>query len=473
MRVISLKEVEEKKLLSKFSPIFLLAKRLSLKYIIQEGKIFTGPAVEMASLIDRITSKFEIKKVLDLCSGTGALAKICLINGCEKVTCVDLNIRVAERNLEEFGERVELVEKDVRDFEPKEFYDLVILDSPRELKEIVSHRAKVVRDGGLKIIDAGDVVVGDIFLLQPGDMVPADARILESKGLKVNEMALTGEWLPTEKHAESLELKTPIANRDNMVYMGTIVEDGRGKAIATAIGQKTEIGKIALTVKETKEQKTPYQKKLSHFSRLVGIFIVLASIFIFIEGILTGGKLMDMFITSVAVAIAAIPEGLPVAMTVILALGMQKILSKKGLTRKLVAAETLGSTSVICTDKTATLTEGKIKVSKMFTDRKNRFLIYQAAALANEAFIENENKKQEKWLIRGAPTDKALLSFGLENGFAPVELNKEYKKIDELLFDSQRKYLAKLYQKIIFFQNILHHQFSINLIFHHKTLYNY
>ena len=133
MRVISLKEVEEKKLLSKFSPIFLLAKRLSLKYIIQEGKIFTGPAVEMASLIDRITSKFEIKKVLDLCSGTGALAKICLINGCEKVTCVDLNIRVAERNLEEFGERVELVEKDVRDFEPKEFYDLVILDSPREL----------------------------------------------------------------------------------------------------------------------------------------------------------------------------------------------------------------------------------------------------------------------------------------------------------------------------------------------------
>ena len=317
----------------------------------------------------------------------------------------------------------------------------------RELKEIVSHRAKVVRDGGLKIIDAGDVVVGDIFLLQPGDMVPADARILESKGLKVNEMALTGEWLPTEKHAESLELKTPIANRDNMVYMGTIVEDGRGKAIATAIGQKTEIGKIALTVKETKEQKTPYQKKLSHFSRLVGIFIVLASIFIFIEGILTGGKLMDMFITSVAVAIAAIPEGLPVAMTVILALGMQKILSKKGLTRKLVAAETLGSTSVICTDKTATLTEGKIKVSKMFTDRKNRFLIYQAAALANEAFIENENEKQEKWLIRGAPTDKALLSFGLENGFAPVELNKEYKKIDELLFDSQRKYLAKLYHK--------------------------
>jgi P-type Ca2+ transporter type 2C len=316
-----------------------------------------------------------------------------------------------------------------------------------ELKKIISHKAKVVREGEIKIIDSSDIVAGDVFLLEPGDMVPADGRVLESDNLKMNEMALTGEWLSTTKHSEELELRTPMADRDNMVYMGTIVEDGRARVVSTAIGQDTELGKIASIIKETKEERTPYQKKLSRFSKLVGIFIGLISLLIFIEGILTGGQLMEMFIISIAVAIAAIPEGLPVAMTIILALGMQRILRKKGLIRKLSAAETLGSTSVICTDKTATLTEGKIKVTKMFTDRKNPNLIYKTAVLCNGAFVENGKEKREKWIIRGAPTDRALLSYGLENGCLPEELKKEYQKIDDLPFDSSRKYRAKLYKK--------------------------
>ncbi len=316
-----------------------------------------------------------------------------------------------------------------------------------ELKKIVKHKAKVIRDGGEKLIDSSDVVPGDIVILEPGDMAPADGRILQSENLKMNEMVLTGEWLATEKHSEPVDLKTPLADRDNMVYMGTIAEQGRARVLITAIGNDTEMGKIAVAVGETKEEKTPYQKKLSRFSKIIGILIAIASIFIFIEGIITGGGFLEMFTTAVAVAIAAIPEGLPVAMTVILALGMRKILKKKGLVRKLAAAETLGSTSVICTDKTATLTQGKIKVSKIITERKDESLLYEGAVLCNEAFVENEEQKKEKWLIRGRPTDRALLSFALEKGYSPADLRNRYQQIERLPFDNQAKFLAGLFKQ--------------------------
>ncbi len=319
-------------------------------------------------------------------------------------------------------------------------------ESLAELRKIVKHQAKVIRNGGIKVIDSSDIVSGDIFILKPGDMVPADGRIIESEGLRTNEMALTGEWLPTEKHIEELDLRTPMADRDNMVYMGTIVGQGRAKVAVTTIGVETEIGKIALIVGESKEGKTPYQKKLSKFSKIIGIFIAIASIFIFIEGILTGGEVLEMFITSVAVAIAAIPEGLPVAMTVILAIGMRKILKKKGLVRKLVAAETLGSTSVICTDKTATLTQGKIKLTKIISYTKDESFIYKGMALCNEAFIEDEDKVKDKWIVRGRPTDKAILTAAVEKGFYPSELKKQFETLDELPFDNKVKFLAGIYK---------------------------
>ncbi|MFH1714527.1 MAG: HAD-IC family P-type ATPase, partial [Candidatus Nealsonbacteria bacterium] len=204
----------------------------------------------------------------------------------------------------------------------------------RELKKAVIHEATVLRNGETKSLGYQELVPGDILLLAPGSKVPADARIIESHNLKINEMALTGEWLPAKKKSEPIQKDTSLADRDNMVYMGTIVEDGRGKAIVTETGFLTEIGRIAEMVRESKEEKTPLQKRLSHFSRFVGVIIGLISFFIFIEGIVTGNSFSEMFTTSVAVAVSAIPEGLPVALTVILALGMQRILKKKGLVRK-------------------------------------------------------------------------------------------------------------------------------------------
>jgi len=313
----------------------------------------------------------------------------------------------------------------------------------RALKKVVKHEAEVLREGNLKIVDSTELVPGDIIVLNPGDKIPADGRIIECHDLKINEMALTGEWLSAKKKPEILPEEVPLADRDNMVYMGCVVEDGKGKAIVTETGLQTEIGKVAEMVRETKEEKTPYQKKLAHFSRIVGIIIGIICFGIFIEGMITGGKFIEMFTTSVAVAVAAIPEGLPVAMTVILALGMQRILQKKGLVRKLVAAETLGSTSIIATDKTATLTEGRMKVDEVIGDK---FLALKAATLTSEAFIENPQYPKEKWIIRGRPTDKALLEAGIEAG---IDRKKEFekRKIAELPFSPENKIAAVLYEE--------------------------
>ena len=313
----------------------------------------------------------------------------------------------------------------------------------RELKKVVKHPAEVLREGNLKIIDSEELVPGDIIILNPGDKVPADGRIIESQNLKINETALTGEWLLAKKKPEVIAKETPLADRDNMVYMGTIVEEGKGKVVITEIGVDTEIGKVAQMVRETKEEKTPYQKKLAKFSRVIGLIITFICFGIFIEGILTGGKFIEMFTTAVAVAVAAIPEGLPVAMTVILALGMQRILRKKGLVRKLISAETLGSTSIIATDKTCTLTEGKMKVDKVIGVKK---LALKAAVLTSEAFIENPQEPKEKWIFRGRPTDRALLEAGIEAG---VSSKKEFekKKIMEFPFNPLNKFAATLYQE--------------------------
>jgi Ca2+-transporting ATPase len=324
-----------------------------------------------------------------------------------------------------------------------------------ELKKAVKNKAKVLRENNIKIIDTSDLVPGDIIVLEAGDKVPADGRIIEIHQFKVNEMALTGEWLPAEKNDKILSSDTTMADRDNMVYMGTIVEQGKARAIVTAIGSTTELGKIAITVKETKEEKTPYQKKLAHFSKIVSTVIAFICLGIFVEGMLTGGEFIEMFTTAVAVAVAAIPEGLPVAMTVILALGMQRILKKKGLVRKLVAAETLGSTSVICTDKTATLTQGKIKVTKVltagqvfssFSKVKTNDLVYKIAALCNEAFVENMWEPRKEWIVRGDPTGRAMLLFGFTGNFSKEELDQDFPKIDEMSFDNQKKFLATLHK---------------------------
>jgi Ca2+-transporting ATPase len=319
----------------------------------------------------------------------------------------------------------------------------------QELKKVVKYEAQVIRNGNIKIIESSELVPGDVFILNPGNKVPADGRILESHNLKINEMTLTGEWLPAKKNSDILPKDCPLADRDNMVYMGTIVEDGIGKAVVTETGLMTEIGRVAKMVKETKEEKTPLQKKLARFSKIIGGIIGIIALFIFIEGIITGNTFLEMFTTSVAVAVAAIPEGLPVALTVILALGMQRILKRRGLVRKLLAAETLGSTSVIATDKTLTLTEGRMEVAEIFTlsNKKNsKDLVFKIATLANEAFIENPQDPQKDWRVRGRPTEKALLIKALQAGFKKREIEQGEEKIDEIPFDPVRKYGATLHK---------------------------
>jgi len=314
----------------------------------------------------------------------------------------------------------------------------------KELKKVIKQESEVLRNGNFKIINSEELVIGDIIILNPGDKVPADARIIESQGLKVNEMSLTGEWLPSAKISRTLLGKIHLMDRDNMVYMGSIVEDGKGKAVVVNTGIHTEIGKIAKMVKEAPERKTPYQKKLANFSTIIGISIAVICAFIFFEGLIKGKEFIEMFVTSVAIAVSAIPEGLPVAITVILALGMQKVLKKKGLIRKLSSAETLGNTSIICTDKTGTLTKGKMKVSQIIGDKS---LVLKSAVLTSEAFIENPDDIMEKWILRGRPTDRALLEAGIENGLINIKKKMEEDKLSEIPFNPINKFAVSFYKE--------------------------
>jgi len=309
------------------------------------------------------------------------------------------------------------------------------------LKKVVKHEAEVLREGNFQIVDSTELVPGDIVILNPGDKVPVDGRIVECHDLKINEMALTGEWLPAEKSTTVLPQETSLADRDNMVYMGCLAEDGKGKIIVTATGVNTEIGKIATMVRETKEEKTPYQKRLIHFAKIVGIIVIIICFLIFLLGMLREKEFGEMLITALALTVAAIPGGLPVAMTIILTLGMRRILFRKGLIRKLASTETLGSTSVIATDKTATLTEGKMKADEVIGDE---FLVLKAAVLVSEAFIENPDEPKENWILRGRPTDRAFLEAGAKKLGVDCKKRFEKEKIGELPFNPMNKFAAAL-----------------------------
>ena len=333
------------------------------------------------------------------------------------------------------------------------------------LKKAVKVDAYVLRSGNEKKINQEELVPGDIMLLNPGDRVPADGRLIEAHNLRINEASLTGEWISSKKETKPLPEKIPIGDRDNMVYMGTVIEEGTGKAIITETGVKTEIGQVVEIVARTKEGKTPYQKKVTRFSRILGAIILLLCLLIFGIGLKTGKSYFEMLFTAVAMAIAAVPEGLPTAVTIIFALGVQEILKRKGLVRQLVAAETLGSASVICSDKTGTLTEAKMQVAGIFTGEKDffsaekgdfkeagkngsasRMLALEIAVLCSSAFIENPDDALEKWIIRGRPTEKALLMAGVQAGLSKKALKKKYQELYEIPFDSSYKFSAALFK---------------------------
>ncbi len=334
-------------------------------------------------------------------------------------------------------------------------------DAIAKLRKIIRQQAKVFRDGRLVQIDIKEIVPGDIIEIKAGDKVPADARLIEIDGLQTVEANLTGESAPIEKIIGVTDKGATIGDRKNMVYMGTVISRGWGRAVVCATGNKTEIGKISKMISETEEEITPLQLQLRGFSKSLTFLVVFLCILVFGSGLLLGKDPTEMFITSVALAVAAIPEGLLVSVTIILALGMQASLKKKALVRKLVAAETIGSTSVICTDKTGTLTEGKMMVYKIITaDReyevekdleltkieKTRDLISKISLLCSSAEIENPQDALEEMRVIGDPTEKAILISALSAGFDKEVLEKDYIKIQEVPFDSEKKYMATIHE---------------------------
>ena len=359
------------------------------------------------------------------------------------------------------------------------------------LKRMVKIKARVKRDGNEKEIDSDDLVMGDVVFLRAGDKAPADGRIIQSRGLKINEAGLTGESQAVEKRfVDTLSEQTPLPERSNMVFMGTIVEEGQAVIIVVSTGINTEIGEVVSLLQKTKERKTPLQRKILSLSKLVGAFILSVILVIVVIGYFTQKSFADIFVASLALAVSATPSGLLPAITVILVLGMRQIFKQNGLVRKLVATETLGRITVVCTDKTGTLTEGKMQVSHILTSTRelfsqemketslglnmkisganrdvnnnNNFLIGLAkeenvngleshisalkiAVLANEAFVENPEAELQEWVVRGKPTEQALLLAGMQAGLNKKDLEEQYPLLDRLSFDSDLKYAASLH----------------------------
>ena len=328
-----------------------------------------------------------------------------------------------------------------------------------KLSQLAAPKVRVIRNGRELIMPARQLVPGDIINIQAGDILAADARLFEAVELEISEAPLTGESIPVQKQFQPLEKGRALAERAIMVYSGTSVIRGKGRAMVTATGLKSQIGQIAGLLSQVEEEITPLQKKLDIFSKNLGIFILILSALLLVVGTLTGRGFLVMFNTSVAVAVAAIPEGLLVAVTVILALGMQSILKKQALVRRLVAAETLGSTTVICTDKTGTLTLGEMRVTEIVTESHELELSKNSAAdnllglseifwllkigiLCNDAIIQNDTLNESR--VLGSATESALLLAGLQVGLKQSHLSAEYPRLSELTFSSERKFMATL-----------------------------
>ena len=337
-------------------------------------------------------------------------------------------------------------------------------NSLAKLKEMVQHKSVVIRDGIEKEINSEDIVIGDIIVFRAGDRIPADGRIIEAHELDVDESSLTGESVPVVKDFKINDKQGFEESKGNMAYMGTAISRGRGVMVVTSTGIETKFGQIAQLLKETEDEDTPLQKQLTNFSKLFGILTFLVVIIILAIGLFRGVPFENIFTIAVAVAVAAIPEGLLVAVTVVLAIGMQRILKKGSIVRKLVAAETLGSTTVICTDKTGTLTKGKMQVDHIVTmssvfslvdKTRDRFVkeerhkldhmvAIKIGMICNNAVIENLNDEMESWKIHGDYTEKALLYSGLSIDFDPQKIRHDYQRISEIPFNSERKYMATL-----------------------------
>jgi len=317
------------------------------------------------------------------------------------------------------------------------------------LQEMTAATSKVIRNGKKEIIKSKDLVVGDIIVLEAGDSVPADARIIECASMKVEEAALTGESVPSLKQVERLELKgqkdVPLGDRKNMVYMGSTVVYGRGVAVVTDTGMNTEMGKIAEALSQAKDEATPLQKKLGQLSKILSFAVIGICVFIFVFNLITssGGGidkhfLLDTFMVAVSLAVAAIPEGLATVVTIVLSMGVTRMSKRNAVIRKLTAVETLGCAQVICSDKTGTLTQNKMTVVRHYG--KDTELLCRAMALCCDAELDETGD------AKGEPTEAALVNYAYKNGWRKQDLEARQPRVGEAPFDSMRKMMSTVHK---------------------------
>lgn len=323
------------------------------------------------------------------------------------------------------------------------------------LKRLGGHKSKVHRDGKLQLINSEELVPGDKIYIEVGDRIPADARLLETKNLEVDESMLHGESIPSKKQTNKIK-PCGLADRNNMIYMGGVVTSGKGNAIVVSTGMMTEVGKIAESIEEIEAEPTHLQKNINSIGNWMLVIISVAVLILCAVGIYRGMSFIDVFLLGVAAAISAIPEGLPLAFTTTLATGVHLMAKRNVIIRKLAAVETLGSTTVICSDKTGTLTCNRMTVTDLYSPEistqveKNReyanekifrHMLY-IGALCNNAVIE---KNKNTYKVIGDPTEAALLIAAREAGINEKELNSKYSRVDEVPFTSERLYMATLY----------------------------
>ena len=321
------------------------------------------------------------------------------------------------------------------------------------MQKLTDHASKVIRNGEVIIVAAKELVPGDIVVLDTGDYIPADLRIIEAVNLKVQESSLTGESVPVEKDTKKIdEEDIGIGDRINMLFSSSLVTYGRGKGIVVETGMNTEVGKIAGMINNTQKQETPLQQKLNKLGKTLGIVALAICVFIFIIGLIQGKEPIHMFMTAVSLAVAAIPEGLVAVSTIVLAIGVQKMVKKNAIVKRLPAVETLGSSTVICSDKTGTLTQNKMTVEKIFindktqdleklkektqTDQDLKKLVY-ANMLCNDTKISNNGE------LTGDPTETALVDMAFKLDFDPSIYDRT-PRIGEVPFDSDRKLMTTI-----------------------------
>ena len=316
------------------------------------------------------------------------------------------------------------------------------------LKKLSDHAAKVIRNGNITVVPSRELVQGDIVVLDTGDYIPADLRIIEEANLKSQEASLTGESVPVEKTAEVIEKEeTGIGDRVNMLFSSSLITYGRGKGVVVETGMNTEVGKIAGIINSTEKQETPLQTKLNSLGKTLGLVALAICAFIFVVGLLQGKEPIAMFMTAVSLAVAAIPEGLAAVSTIVLAIGVQKMVKRNAIVKRLPAVETLGSATVICSDKTGTLTQNKMTVEKVFWNNRLENLsdvkaeddeikkLVLSSMLCNDTKISSDNE------LTGDPTETALVDMAFTLDFDP-SIYDRMPRLDEIPFDSDRKLMT-------------------------------